>query len=114
MKKLLLLIPFLFIACSTKPEVVVKTKYIMVKPSLPTYATEEFNKSLSYTFYNKGNKVCVKEWGDVCIPKDKMIELISYIKDLKLHLVRCNTKIENYLDFRKNFLDKNQSIKVLK
>lgn len=104
MKRLLLLIPFLFMACSTKPEVVVKTKYVMVKPPLPEYKVEDFNKSLKLTFYNKGNKVCVKEWDNVCIPKERMIELVSYIKDLKTSLNKCNLKIKNYIKFREKFM----------
>ena len=103
-RTILLLIPIFFIACASKPEVIVKTKYIMVKPPLPKYKVEEFNKSLILTFYNKNNKICVKEWGYVCIPKDKMIELISYIKDLKMSLKKCNFKIENYMEFREKFM----------
>jgi uncharacterized protein YxeA len=99
MKKILL-IPFLLllIGCSTKPiiqkEIVVKRVYVKSKcPKLKVF--DVYNRDVSLTAYNNNGKVCVKEW-NACIPKEQMINLISYIRYLKEVNNKYRKEIEEY------------------
>ena len=90
---LLIAIPFLFSACSTKEYVIEKLQY----PKLRVY---DYNKSLKLTAYNKGNKVCIKEWG-TCIPKSEMIKLITYTHSQKKIIDLYKKEILQYNEFAK-------------
>ena len=93
-----LLILYLFLSgCAEKPiihkELVVKKVYIKTKcPKLKIY---DFNKTLVLNAYNKGNKICIKEW-NACIPKKQMINLIIYTKELKGIISNYKKEIEEY------------------
>ena len=101
MKFGILLIGIIFMGCADKPiikkELVVKKVY--VKSKCPKLRTFDYNKTLSLTAYNKGNKICIKEW-KACIPKEEMIKLIVHIKMLKEVNKKYKEEIEEY---NKNF-----------
>jgi hypothetical protein len=81
--------------CASKPEVIVKTKYVYVKPKLYKLKTYEYNKTMDISATVHNGKVCVKQWGG-CISKKAFINIATYIKELKGNLQKCNTEIKNY------------------
>jgi len=84
---------FAVTGCSQKTKVITKYKYIEKRcPQLKYY---DFNKTLSLTAYNSGDKICVKEW-DGCIKKDSFLELFRYIKEMKKIIKNYQAEVKEY------------------
>jgi len=99
MKKILILIPFLFLGCAEKTVY----KKIYIQPKYPKLKLYEFNKSITLNVKNHNKFVCIKEWKG-CIPKEKFVELVKYIKELKMNNLKYTNEIKKYNNFikRKN------------
>ncbi len=100
---LILIIIFIDLnGCAPKPRVIEKPVYIETPlPELHKFqAPKELNISKNGKPYIKNGKVCVPYWQDACLPKDKMIELINYCKELRGTVSKYEIEIDNYNKFR--------------
>ena len=79
-----------------KKEIVEKKIYIKSKcPKLKLY---DYNKSLILNAYNEDNKICIVDW-NVCIDRDKFVELLTHIKMLKKSNQLYKEEIIKYNNF---------------
>ena len=75
-------------------------KPVYIKSKYPVLKEYPVNKTLTLKVYNKNNEICVKDWNNVCIPKEKFLELVNFIELYKKQLKKANQEIELY---NKNF-----------
>ena len=91
---------FLFLAIFLESCSTILEKPVYIKSKYPVLKEYPVNKTLILKVYNKNNEICVKDWNNVCIPKEKFLELVNFIELYKKQLKKANQEIELY---NKNF-----------
>ena len=82
--------------CSQK-----QPQIIYVKPHYPTLIKFEKPEPIILHAKNRGDRVCIREWNNSCIPKNSFKNLVSYIKELKKVILMYENEIDVYNRFAK-------------